>query len=205
MIDDENTEELDEEGLEQENPSSNQKPKFYKSVDETRKEALMTMTPSEAEKLLTEFQRKLVHNIVYKSMTKATAARDAGSQAKSKEGLQNLAWETLRKPHVAAYMAYLTEKKNELAGIDKVEVIEGLRNIIQCCLTDAKYKDAIKAYELLGSAIGLFKTVSQSTSIKKPSEPGSSLLDDEGGEDGAKKDLTKLIAMIGGNQPSKKK
>lgn len=198
MIEDSGT---DEESLENQSDLQSRQ----KTTKEIRDLKTIGISLSDAEKNLTEFQRKLVHNIVYKSMTKHVAARDAGSQAKTKEGLANLAWETLRKPHVAAYMNYLMEKKNELAGVDKVEVIEGLRDVIQRCLTDSKYKEAIKAYELLGAAIGLFKSVSQSTTIKKGTDETSSLLDDSEGDEGAKKDLTKLISMISSTQPSRKK
>lgn len=204
MNDDENIDEMEELEDEVSDPITPKKNKgTYRTAERSAYEAGM-LTPGEAEKQLTEFQRKLVHNIVYKSMTKATAARDAGSQAKTKEGLGNLAWETLRKPHVHAYMNYLMEKKNELAGVDKVEVIEGLRDTIQRCLADGKYDAAIKAYALLGSAIGLFKSVSQSTTIKKPAE-GSSLMEEDEGTDGARKDLSKLINMIGASSANKKK
>mgnify|MGYP001583740262 CR=1 FL=1 len=209
MEDSENKDDCDLPEFEKDVPPSDGKPahqnKVYQRADELS-EIARNISFTDAEKQLTEFQRKLVHNIVYKSMMKHVAARDAGSQAKSKEGLANLAWETLRKPHVQAYMAYLMEKKNALAGIDKIEVIEGLRDVITRCLVDNKYREAIKAYELLGSAIGLFKTVSQSTSIKKNNaEETSSLLDDSEGDEGAKKDLSKLITMISSSQPNKKK
>jgi hypothetical protein len=170
----------------------------YKSAEEL---ALLAggMTVPEAEKKLTDFQRKLVHNIVYKSMDRATACKAAGSTVEDVVTRQQLAWQTLRKPHVNVYFTYLTEKKNELAGVDKVEVIEGLRDILTLCVNDGKYKEALKALELMGSAIGLFKNVSHSVS-KKPDKT-SSIIDSGDNEEGSaeagvKKDIDKLLKLV---------
>jgi len=170
----------------------------YKSAEELALRA-GEMTVPEAEKKLTDFQRKLVHNIVYKAMDRATACKAAGSQVQDRVILQQLAWQTLRKPHVNVYFTYLTEKKNELAGVDKIEVIEGLRDILELCVNDGKYREALKALELMGSAIGLFKNVSHSVS-KKP-DKSSAIIDsgdnEEGGaEAGVKKDIDKLLKLV---------
>lgn len=173
--------------------------KGYKTAKELELEA-NNLSFIESEAKLTDFQRKLVHNVVYKSMDRAAAAKSAGSSidiTKNKIGLQQLAWDTLRKPHVQVYMNNLIEKKNELAGIDKIEVIEGLREILTMAKVDGKYKDALKALELLGSAIGLFKSVSQTIAAPKKT-PGATLLDEENGDSGVKKDIDKLLAMISG-------
>jgi hypothetical protein len=198
----------DEQNLENEGENTPEKKpqQRYKSAEELVLQA-GEMTVPEAERKLTDFQRKLVHNVVYKGMDRATACKAAGSSITDRVQLQRLAWETLRKPHVNVYMTYLMEKKNELAGVDKVEVIEGLRDILTLCTTDGKYREALKALELLGSAIGLFKTVSQSTSIKKEKK-GSSLVDDgedEGSEEAVvKKDIDKLLKLVMKPNPAKK-
>jgi hypothetical protein len=177
----------------------------YKSAEEL---ALLAgqMTVPEAEKKLTDFQRKLVHNIVYKSMDRATACKAAGSQVDNRDQLAVLAYQTLRKPHVTVYMTYLMEKKNEIAGVDKVEVIEGLRDVLEQCLAESKYREALKALELLGSAIGLFKNVSFSSTTKK--DKSSAIIDSgDDNESGAvKNDITKLLKVLTSKQtpPTKK-
>lgn len=175
-------------------PLTNPENKYYVSSKEKLAEG-NNMTISEAEQKLTEFQRKLIHNVVYKSMDRATAAKAAGSTAGSREALSRLAWETLKKPQCQAYMGYIMEKKNELAGIDKVEVIEGLREVLQLAITDSKYKDALTALRYLGEAIGLFKSVSQSLPAKAK---GSVLTsdDDESPDAGVKKDIDKLLKLV---------
>jgi hypothetical protein len=189
--------------------TTNPKNKYYLTNIEDSKAAAADMNLKDAERKLTEFQRKLVHNIVFRSMDRATAAKSAGSTIKDKQSLQRLAYETMLKPHVRAYMDYQIEKKNEIAGVDKVEVIEGLREVIKTCLIEGKYKEALKAYELLGSHLGMWKSVSQSTTIKKNDSSKSALIDDgdeeESEEQKAMKDIGKLLHMVSNNQPPKKK
>jgi len=63
----------------------------------------------------------------------------------------------LQKPRIQQYMAYLTNKKELTADYTRQDIASNLADIATLSLVDKEYHASIRANELLGKDIGMFK------------------------------------------------
>lgn len=101
---------------------------------------------------LTPFERRFVEAYL-KCDSGAEAARVAGSNAKN---LEQVAYNTKKRPHVMTAIAVGLNYRIQAAALDDNEVIMKLREVFDAAMEDGKYAEANKAAELLGKTIGLF-------------------------------------------------
>lgn len=123
-----------------------------------KKEVRIEFTPELRRKVekMTSFQRKYCE-YRGRGLNQPDSAQKAGSQAEGRQALGRVGYNIEATVDGAReYIAYLQAVKAEAACVDELEVIEGLRAVAREAMENNKYADANKAYELLGSYIGMF-------------------------------------------------
>lgn len=119
-----------------------------------------------------------------KGLKQWEAAEKAGSKASDKESLGRVGWYLENLDGIKDYILWLEEQRVSAAMIDDIEVINGLRRVVDDAMKDKKYSDANKALELLGIMAGLLgkntKSVETATDVKgKPKNNTSAFKEDQ--------------------------
>lgn len=112
-----------------------------------------------------------------KGLRQADSASKAGSVAKERAALGRVgyAWEQLE--GMKEYIAFLYEKRAQMAVLDEIEIVEKLRANLERALELDRVDWANKTLELMGLMIGAFKTtgVKDNGKKEKPKESRSNV------------------------------
>ena len=87
-----------------------------------------------------------------------TAAEKAGYSVKT---ARTKASELLQEPECRAYIDHLLEKKAKRIGIDASDVLEGIKNVTETCISTGEHSQALKGFELMGRHLKLFTDVQE--------------------------------------------
>jgi hypothetical protein len=92
-----------------------------------------------------------------KGLSKADAAKSAGSKSKNRKSLSKIGYIIERENEGAKdYIEWLISVRATTAMVDSIEIVEKMRRIYDDAILDGKYNDAVKAAYYLGEMIGIF-------------------------------------------------
>jgi hypothetical protein len=92
-----------------------------------------------------------------RNMSQANAAQKAGSSATDKASLARVGFQVEQADGAREYIDWLKDKRTSTSVIDGIEVISMLQKVYdEAMKSDKTLKEANKAAELIGEAIGLF-------------------------------------------------
>src|SRR3990167_1977837 len=117
-------------------------------INEERKEYLRIL------KSCTPFEIRFAEAYLKNGGNATDAARTAGSKANA---LNRVGWNTLNTERVQKLIALGLRRRIEAAALDSTEIIQKIRENYLEALENKDFKEANRACELLGQAIGLFK------------------------------------------------
>lgn len=104
-----------------------------------------------------------------KGLSQSDSASKAGSNAKTKEALGRVGYNIEQEDGIKQYIAYLMEKRANLAMVDSIEIIDKLRETYERAMEENKFSDANKATELLATMAGLIGKGAVASTVKDSS------------------------------------